>query len=112
MPKKIVKKAAPKKAAKPQVKKEIGEVQEESPRKEIGEVTDYFTHVEAAAIKLTSSLNKGDKIRIKGHTTDFEQKVDSMQIHNKESEEAKKGDEIGLKVKDRVRPHDMVYKVD
>jgi len=58
--------------------------------KEIGKVSSYFTHVSVAAIELTGKLKVGDKIHIKGHTTDFEQKVDSMQIERKEVKEAKK----------------------
>jgi len=53
----------------------------------------------------------GDKIHIKGHTTDFEQVVESMQIENRPVEEAKAGDDVGIKVKERVRPNDTVYRV-
>ncbi|GAI15070.1 unnamed protein product, partial [marine sediment metagenome] len=53
----------------------------------------------------------GDTIHIKGHTTDFEQEIESMQIENEPVKEAKSGDSIGIKVKERVRPHDLVYKV-
>jgi len=77
--------------------------------KEIGSVSDYFTKVEVAAIKLSGGLKVGDKIHIKGATTDFEQEVDSMQIDRKPVEKAKKGDEIGIKVSDRVRRNDKVF---
>ena len=77
--------------------------------KQIGEVISYFSHVEVAAIKLKGKLKIGDKIHIKGHTTDFEQKIDSMQINRKDVKEAKKGDDIGIKVIDKVRPNDAVY---
>ena len=77
--------------------------------KEIGLVSVYFSHVEVGAIKLSGKLKVGDRIHIKGHTTDFEQLVDSMQIDRKEVKDAKKGDEIGIKVNDRVRPNDKVY---
>ncbi len=76
--------------------------------KEVGRVSGWFSHVSVAAIKLTAPLKIGDKIRIKGHTTDFEEKVASMQIENKAVKEAKKGDHIGIKVKDKVRPNDAV----
>ena len=79
--------------------------------KEVGKVASYFTHVEVAAVDLTGTLKKGDKIHIKGHTTDFEQKVDSMQIDRKEVESAKKGESVGIKVKDRVRHGDTIFKV-
>lgn len=80
--------------------------------KEIGSVFAYFSKAGVAALKLTGNLKIGDSIKIKGHTTDFEQKVDSMQVENAAVEEAKKGDEVGIKVKDRVRPKDKVYKVE
>ena len=79
--------------------------------KEIGEVSGYFSHVSVAAIKLSAPLKVGDKIHIKGHTTDFEEKVSSMQIENKIVKEAKKGDHIGIKVKNKVRPNDKVLLV-
>ena len=79
--------------------------------KEIGRVADYFMKIEVAAVKLSKKLKIGDKIHIKGATTDFEQKVSSMQINRKEVQDAKKGDEIGIKVKDRVRRNDKVFLV-
>ena len=81
------------------------------PEEEIGKVSDYFAKIGVAAIELTGSLSVGDTIHIKGHTTDFEQKVDSMQIEHQSVEKANPGDSIGIKVKDRVRGHDVVYKV-
>ena len=80
--------------------------------KEIGEVSTYFSHVGVAAIKLTGKLKVGDKIHVKGHTTDFEQAVDSMQVDRKEIEEAEAGDEVGIKAKDNVRPNDKVFLVE
>ncbi|MBL7100837.1 MAG: translation elongation factor-like protein [Nanoarchaeota archaeon] len=77
----------------------------------VGEVFTYFSKVGVAGIKLTAVLKVGDKIRIKGATTDFEQTVDSMQIEREEVPKAKKGDSIGIKVKDKVRGGDKVYKV-
>ena len=79
--------------------------------KEVGEVFSYYSEIEVAAIKLNGKLKVGDKIKIKGHTTDFEQGVDSMQIGHKKVDEAKKGDDIGIKVLDKVRKHDIVYKI-
>ncbi|MDO8622789.1 MAG: translation elongation factor-like protein [archaeon] len=79
--------------------------------KEIGKVSTFFSNVSVAAIKLSDKLKVGDKIHFKGFTTDFEQKVDSMQIENKSLKEAKKGDHIGIKVKDKVRPNDSVLLV-
>lgn len=77
----------------------------------IGKVSTYFAHPEAAAIELEGGVKVGDTIHIKGHTTDFEQKIESMEIENESIEEAKPGDSIGIKVKERVRPNDLVYKV-
>ena len=79
--------------------------------KEIGTVSGYFSHVEVAAIKLSGGLKVGDKIHIKGHTTDFEIKVGSIQIEKESVKEAKKGDHIGIKVPDKVRPNDKVFLV-
>ena len=77
--------------------------------KEIGKVSSYFGHASVAAIKLSGKLKIGSKIHIKGHTTDFEQEVDSMQIDKKDVSEAKKGDHIGIKVSEKVRPNDKVF---
>ena len=78
--------------------------------KQIGVVTNYFSHVGVAAIKLASGLKTGDKIKIQGGESDFEQKVGSMQIQGKDIAEAKKGDEIGLKVDEKVRKGYKVFK--
>jgi len=80
--------------------------------KEIGQVSTFFSHVGVAAIKLSGKLKVGDRIHLKGHTTDFEQLVDSMQVDRKEIKEAKKGDEVGIKVNDKVRPNDKVFLVE
>ena len=77
----------------------------------IGKVTHYFPHVRAAVIKLKAPLAVGDLIKIKGHTTDFTQKITSLQIDRTPINEAKKGQEIGLLVDSRVRQHDVVTKV-
>jgi translation elongation factor EF-1alpha len=80
--------------------------------KEVGRVTDYFSKINVAALEITGeSLQVGDTIHIKGHTTDLQQTVDSLQIEKNPVSLAKKGDQVGIKVKDRVRPHDTVYKV-
>jgi len=79
---------------------------------EIGEVTHYFSKISVGAIKLSGTLKVGDKIRFKGATTDFEQVVESMQIEGQNVEQAGPGDEIGLKVKERVREGDTVYKLE
>jgi translation elongation factor EF-1alpha len=82
------------------------------PEEEIGKVASYFSKIGVAAIDITKgTLKVGDKIHIKGHTTDIEQDIDSIQIEHQSVPEAKPGDSIGIKVKDRVRDHDVVYKV-
>ena len=77
----------------------------------IGTVSDFFARPVVAAIELTGDLKTGDKIHIKGHTTDLEATVDSMQIDNAPVQEAHAGDSVGVKVPDRVRKGDTVYKV-
>ena len=81
------------------------------PEVEIGKVSDFFAKPVVAGIELTASLKVGDKIHIKGHTTDIEFIVDSMQINNVDVNQAKAGDAIGIKVSERVRRGDIVYKV-
>jgi len=78
---------------------------------EVGRVSDFFARPVVAGIDLTAPLNVGDKIRIKGHTTDLELVVESMQIQNVDVKEGKPGDAVGIKVPDRVRRGDRVYKV-
>lgn len=80
-------------------------------KKLIGKVTHYFTDIGVAVIELEDTLKVGDEISVEGATTNFTQKIDSMQIEHKNMEEAKKGDSIGLKVTDRVREGDQVFKV-
>jgi translation elongation factor EF-1alpha len=84
---------------------------EEALGKEVGKVAHYYTKLGVAVIELSDTLKVGDKIKIKGATSDFEQTVDSMQIEHKNIEEAKRGQSIGMKVKEHVREHDVVYKV-
>jgi selenocysteine-specific translation elongation factor len=81
------------------------------PEVEIGIVSDFFAKPVVAGIQLTAPLKVGEKIHIKGHTTDLQLTVDSMQINNQNVSEAKIGDAIGIKLPDRVRRGDMVWKV-
>ena len=81
------------------------------PEVEIGKVSDFFSHPVVAGIELTAPLKQGDKIHIKGHTTDMELTIDSMQLNNVNVEQAKAGDAIGIKVSERVRRGDIVYQV-
>ena len=80
--------------------------------KKVGVVIKFFGKISVAAIRLTDEgLKVGETIHIKGHTTDLTQKVGSMQIENQNVEEADPGADIGIKVGDRVRENDVVYKV-
>lgn len=113
MPKKTVKKKVAKKAvkkAKPKAAKAAPKVKQEN-KKKVGTITHFYNNINVGVISLSDTLKKGDTISIEGETTNFKQKVDSMQIDREEIKEAKKGQEIGMKVKDRVREHDIVYKV-
>jgi len=77
----------------------------------VGNVSHFFSKISVAVVELTAPLRVGDTIAVKGMTTNFEQIVDSMQIEHEDVNEAKKGDSIGLKVKDRVREGDIVYRI-
>ncbi len=81
------------------------------PEEVIGRVNDFFARPVVAGIELTAPLKVGDKIHIKGHTTDIELTVDSMQIDNVDVKQAKAGDDVGVQVSERVRGGDIVYKV-
>ena len=79
---------------------------------ELGKVTHYFSKIGVAAIAIThDTLHVGDTIHVKGHTTDFTQKVDSMQIDNNQVAEAGVGQSVGMRVPQHAREHDQVYKV-
>ena len=81
------------------------------PEELIGNVSDFFARPVVAGIELTGTVKLGDLIHIKGHTTDMELTVDSMQINNVDVKGAKAGDSVGLKVSERVRRGDKVYKI-
>jgi len=77
---------------------------------EIGRITHFFSKISVAVVELTASLAVGDTIVVKGPNTDFEQKVDSMQIEHVNVQRAEAGQSIGLKVAEHVRERDVVYK--
>jgi len=81
------------------------------PELEIGNVSDFFARPVVAGVELTASLKVGDRIHVMGHTTNIEFTVESMQINNVDVKEAKAGDAVGIKVSDRVRRGDTLYKV-
>lgn len=80
--------------------------------KKVGEIKHYYSNISVAVVDLTGTLKAGDEIHVKGGTTDFTVKVDSMQIEHENVKEAKKGQSIGLKVPEKVRESDIVYKVE
>ena len=80
-------------------------------KKQIGVVSNYFEHVSVAALKLDAALKVGDKIKIVGGEKEFEQEVKSMQVQHEKVEKAKKGDEVGIKVGEKVRKGYRVFKI-
>jgi putative protease len=80
-------------------------------KKLIGKITHYFSKIGVVVVELSDEIKVGDRISIEGATTSFGQVVDSMEIDNKKVETATKGQAIGLKAKEKVRPHDSVYKL-
>lgn len=88
-----------------------GEVRDMA-EEEIGRVTHYFGKIGVAAIEITGgTLAVGDTIHFKGHTSDFTQVVDSMQVDGKPVEKAEHGRNVGIKVKEHAREHDVVSRV-
>jgi hypothetical protein len=108
----VKKKVTKKKEVKKKETKKKKPMKKEVKEKEvlIGVVSNYFDHVGVAAVKLKVGLKNGDKIRVVGGNVDFEQKVDSMQIQHKVVLEAKKGDDVGIKIKEKVRKDYKIYK--
>ncbi len=80
-------------------------------KKEIGRVSHYFGGPSVAAIELSDKIAVGDKISFAGHTTDFEMVVESMQIEHASVQQAGRGESIGIKVPQKVREHDVVFKI-
>ena len=78
---------------------------------EVGRVSSFFAHPSVAVVDLTAPLKVGDTVYLKGHTTDFQQTVDSLQIDRAPVQEAQAGASVGLQVKERCRKHDVVYKL-
>lgn len=82
------------------------------PEMKVGYVKEYFAKVGVAAIEITEGyLVVGDTIHIKGHTTELTQRVDSIQLEHQSLQRAEPGQLVGVKVRERVRPHDQVFKV-
>ena len=77
----------------------------------VGQVSGFFAHPSVAIVELSGPLKIGEAIYVKGHTTNFQQTVASMQVNHQAVQEAHPGDSVGLKVNDRCRKHDVVYKL-
>lgn len=77
----------------------------------IGKVSHYFDRIGVAVLELTETIRVGDTIHFHGHSTDFKQSVDSLQLDHKNVTEAKPGQDVALKVNQKVHPHDAVFKV-
>ncbi len=81
------------------------------PETPVGKVSHYFAKIGVAAIEIQGEMNVGDRIRIAGHSTDFEQEVESMQLEHEFIQKAETGQSVGIKVVERVREGDVVYKI-
>lgn len=80
--------------------------------KRVGKVTHYFDHLSVAVLALTDTIHTGDTVHFLGHSTDFKQEVASLQIEHKPVETAKPGEDVAIKVTQRVHPNDDVFKVE
>lgn len=78
---------------------------------EVGVITHYYGHINVAVIELSNAIQVGDTIRVKGHSSDFTQRIESMQVERMEVSEAGFGETVGVKVEEKAHPHDKVYKV-
>lgn len=76
----------------------------------IGSVTHYFSHLSVAAVHLTAPLAVGDRVHIRGHTTDLVQEVSSLEVEHARVDRAAPGDDVALKVADHVRDHDLIFR--
>jgi putative protease len=77
----------------------------------IGVISHYYSRLGVAAVAVEVELAVGDTIHIKGHTSDFIQKIESIQLEHKNIDRATKGDDVGIKVNEHAREHDVVYRV-
>ncbi|HEX9780359.1 MAG TPA: translation elongation factor-like protein [bacterium] len=77
----------------------------------VGRVTGFFSKASVAVVDLSGALAVGDQIYIKGHTTDLQQAVDSLQVDHQAVTQGSPGQTVGLKVAGRCRPHDLIYRL-
>ena len=78
---------------------------------QVGRISGFFAHPSVAIVELTGALRVGETIYIKGHTTDFQQPVESMQVDRQPVQQATAGQAVGIKVRERCRSHDLVFKL-
>ena len=83
---------------------------EHDPGEAIGRITHYFSHLSVAAVHLQAPLEVGQRIHIKGHTTDLVQTVASLEVEHRHVDRAAPGDDVALRVDDHVRDHDAIYR--
>lgn len=81
-------------------------------KKLVGKVSHYYSKIGVAVVDLADTLTAGDRISIEGSTTNIQQTVDSMQVEHESVKSAKKGESVGMKVSDKVRGGDNVYKIE
>lgn len=115
---KLVKKKATKKPIKKVIKTKVGKTKKTvsslraKAEKKVGKITHYYNNIKVAVVKLSDVLSVGDEIRIKGgKETDFKQKIVSMEIDGQKIKKAKKGKQVGIKIKNRAREDYLVYKI-
>ena len=77
----------------------------------VGEIIHYYDKIGVAVVKVLTPIKVGDRIKISGHDNEFEQEIASMQVEHQNIEQAKKGDDVGMKVEQPVKDGDEVYKV-
>jgi hypothetical protein len=80
------------------------------PADAVGRITHYFSHLSVAAVQLQAPLAVGDRIHVRGHTTDLIQNVSSMEVDHAAVQRAGPGDDVALRVDDHVRDHDLIFK--
>ena len=80
------------------------------PQDAIGQVTHYFSHLSVAAVSLKEPLAVGEKIHVRGHTTDLLQQVGSMEVEHAAVDQAGPGDDVAVRVDEHVRDHDLIFR--
>lgn len=112
MKKKIAKKTTTKKKPVKKIVKQKKAIKPKTKEELVGKIVHYFNNIEVGIVKIIKgALSEGDRIKIKSGSSEFEQEVKSMQINHQQVLKAKKGDVVGLKVKDKIKEGDEIYKI-